>query len=106
MTTVGILGGCAPDRAPEEVQDCPDLSGLTAQAAPQKGDMTPSGQLEQALSLVGIIERRAQGCAEDAGLVWRVVERDGQAYAVTLDYNPLRVNASIRNGRVTAIVFG
>lgn len=51
--------------------------------------------------VVGMPERKAQTVVENNGWSWRVVERDGQMEAVTADYNPTRVSATIVEGVVT-----
>ncbi|MEM7337468.1 MAG: hypothetical protein AAF467_02405 [Actinomycetota bacterium] len=47
------------------------------------------------VALVGLSEAAAREAAEAAGYQWRVVHRDGQDFAVTLDYNENRVNVTI-----------
>lgn len=56
--------------------------------------------------LVGFEEAAAQACVEDAGLIWRVVARDGEYFAVTADYSPQRLNAVIEGPVVVDISVG
>jgi hypothetical protein len=44
---------------------------------------------------VGFEKQAAQACVEDAGLIWRVIARDGEYFAVTADYSPQRINAVV-----------
>jgi hypothetical protein len=55
---------------------------------------------------VGFSEKTAESCVTDAGLVWRVVGRDGELFVVTQDYNPLRVNVVIEISEVTEVRIG
>ena len=56
--------------------------------------------------LVGMAEDQAKETTESADYVFRVVSRDGEAYAVTADYRQDRVNADIVDGGVTKITVG
>ena len=56
--------------------------------------------------LVGFDETAAQTCVEDAGLIWRVVARDGEYFGVTADYSPQRINAVIEDAIVMEITVG
>jgi hypothetical protein len=51
-------------------------------------------------------EQAAQTCVEDAQLIWRVIARDGEYFAVTLDYSPQRINVAIDKSVVTEISVG
>ena len=61
---------------------------------------------DYAAGLIGFDEQAAQTCVEDAGLSWRVVARDGEYFAVTLDYSPQRINAAIVKSVVTETSVG
>lgn len=56
---------------------------------------------EYGQGLVGFSESAAEACATEAGLSWRVVARDGEYFAVTSDYVPLRLNVVVDNQIVT-----
>jgi hypothetical protein len=56
--------------------------------------------------LVGCGEEAARGCVEDAGLVWRVVARDGEFFVVRVDHSPQRLTAEIEASLVTKISAG
>jgi hypothetical protein len=61
---------------------------------------------DYAQQLVGFDEKAAETCVENAGLVWRVIARDGEYFAVTADYSPQRINAAIDRSVVTEISVG
>jgi hypothetical protein len=69
-------------------------------------DDVAESSLNFAQQLVGFSEKTAESCVTDAGLVWRVVERDGELFVVTQDYNPLRVNVVIEISEVTEVRVG
>lgn len=56
--------------------------------------------------LIEASEKDATQCATDMGLVSRVVKRDGESFAVTMDYSPTRVNFTIESGIVTDVTVG
>lgn len=49
---------------------------------------------------VGLAEAAAQQMASDEGVLFRLLSRDGERFAVTADYVPDRVNVEIRAGYV------
>ena len=73
--------------------------------SPSPDDVAESS-LKFAQQLVGFSEKAAESCVTDAGLVWRVVGRDGESFVVTQDYNPLRVNVVIEISEVTEVRIG
>ena len=60
----------------------------------------------EAVSLVGMAEAAALREAQARGWRVRVVGRDGEAYAVTMDYSAGRLNFTITNGVITASTVG
>lgn len=56
--------------------------------------------------LIGLEESLARSCVEGSNLLWRVVARDDEAFAVTFDYRSNRVNAVIEDSLVTDISIG
>jgi hypothetical protein len=69
-------------------------------------DKAAESTLNYAEQLEGFSEATAEACVTEAGLVWRVVGRDGEIFAVTLDYAPQRINAVIEKSVVTEISVG
>ena len=61
---------------------------------------------EQAATLIGKTEVVAEAYAHDNGWVWRIGRRDGEQFALTMDYSESRVTVSIDNAIVTEAVVG
>ncbi len=61
---------------------------------------------EQANTLLGMSEAEATSTAESNGWVVRVAARDGEQFALTMDYNSLRVNLTVDGGVVTDVFIG
>jgi hypothetical protein len=55
----------------------------------------------QDLELEGLSEEEAVQVAADNNVLFRVVERDGEPLAMTMDYRPGRINATVEAGVVT-----
>jgi hypothetical protein len=72
----------------------------------QRFDKVAESTLKDAKQLEGSSEAAAEARVSEAGLVWRVVGRDGEMFAVTLDYSSERVNAVIDHSVVTEISVG
>lgn len=60
----------------------------------------------RALQLIGMKESGAEVCAAANKWLYRVGERDGEPFAVTMDYRPNRVTVSVRSGIITAVTVG
>ncbi len=56
--------------------------------------------------LIGMTELSAQSYAHEKGWPYRVGERDGQFFPVTMDYCPTRVTFSITNGLIYKVMVG
>lgn len=61
---------------------------------------------DQADLLIGMVEADAEACAQDLGWQWRVGERDGEFYALTMDYRPDRVTVQIQKGIIYLVNVG
>lgn len=78
-------------------------------STPADGDVAPSGEVTRAeaeavgTAYVGLTEEEAQSQAEVDGRPFRVGERDGEQFALTEDYVPGRVTATITDGVVTEV---
>ncbi len=57
-------------------------------------------------NLKGQDEKEAVKQITAIGMIPRIVERDGQHFIHTCEYNPNRVNLSITEGKVTAAANG
>jgi len=91
------LAGCGND----------DPSPATDRACPAADDADLS-EVSQARAelLLGYSEADAQRCAETLGWGFRVGERDGEPFALTMDYRFNRVNVVVNDDIVTAISVG
>lgn len=56
--------------------------------------------------LVGMASNQAESCALDAGYTWRVFEKDGEQFALTMDYRVTRINVKIEQGIITEAYSG
>jgi hypothetical protein len=61
---------------------------------------------EEANTLLGMSEQEATSTAEANGWVVRVAARDGEQFALTMDYNPKRVNLTVNNDVVSDVFIG
>ncbi len=77
--------------------------GSSVVTAPQ-GNIVISA--EQAATLIGKTESIAEAQAHANGWVWRVGRRDGEQFALTMDYCECRVTVSIDDDKVTEAVVG
>jgi hypothetical protein len=70
--------------------------------------VTGSARSPQAVAarLVGLDEPTARAVAEERDCAFRVVRRDGVSLPVTMDMRLNRINATVENGRVTAVEVG
>lgn len=104
-----VATGCSPT-PPSVAGTCPAAPAVSeAVVAPDDQewfDKVAESTLNYAKQLEGFSEVAAESCVKEAGLVWRVVGRDGEWFAVTLDYSPQRVNAVITNSIVTEVSVG
>jgi len=108
LAVVISAGGCVELETKTVETKCPDFAlAIGEQGPPSKpknGEVTPFEAT--ARELIGLSESDAQGCINQAGLSVRVVYRDGEWFAVTLDYRPDRINMSIEEGFVVDVTLG
>lgn len=90
------LVACSSSEQTQTATACPvaDVADATA--------ITP----ERAELLVGFAENDAEKCAADLGWAYRVGSRDGEDFAMTLDFSQQRVTVTVTLGVVTAIAVG
>jgi hypothetical protein len=73
---------------------------------PDPVDWSGPVSLEVVAKIVGLGEVEAVELLESAGLVWRVIARDGEWFMVTKDFSPDRVNLTFEAGVVTDATLG
>lgn len=54
-------------------------------------------------AILGLNEREAENVLTSQGLLMRVVNRDGEEFFVTCDFDPQRVNVSVKEGEVVEV---
>jgi hypothetical protein len=104
-----VPAGCstAPPSVTETCPAFPAISDLPPSPDDSEWlDKTEKSTLSFARQLEGFTEKAAESCVLAAGLTWRVIGRDGEMFAVTLDYSPRRVNAVIKESLVTDVSTG
>lgn len=68
--------------------------------------VTPPDSSPDVADYVGLSEREAQTKAKDQQQTIRIAGRDGECFALTMDYRPDRVNLYLEDDRVAAATLG
>lgn len=89
---------------------CSSSNNSTSSTFGGSVETTPQGNIvisaTQAATLIGKTESIAEAEALSNGWVWRIGRRDGEQFALTMDYCECRVTVSIDNDIVTEAVVG
>jgi hypothetical protein len=98
-----VFGATGCSNSSATVTGCPDPIPVydIEQGAESDFEMmekAAEGVNEFAQGLIGMAEAEAEKCVDDAGLDWRIYERDGEMFALTMDYRFDRVNVKIEKG--------
>lgn len=97
LLAVVLLSSCGDEPASVSTsRECPPVD---------VADQTEITQVRAEL-LLGFSEADAQQCSTELGWAFRVAERDGESFALTMDYSPQRVNVVVSADQVTAISVG
>jgi hypothetical protein len=110
----GYAGRYTVSALPDEymqVADAVDAVPMTEVPVPETDtgaavDPTTAITQESADVLVGMAEADATQAAESKGWVVRVGSRDGEDFALTMDYRTDRVTLTVKSDKVTAVVVG
>lgn len=78
------------------------ISGTCPTFIKNENEVTQS----RADQLIGLSERAGELCAEVNGWGYRVVQRDGEDFAVTMDYRSNRINVKVRDGKIFEVTVG
>jgi hypothetical protein len=70
------------------------------------GEIMQDISSDEANTLLGMSESEATSTAESNGWVVRVAVREGEQFALTMDFNSRRVNLTVENGVVTYVFVG
>lgn len=100
---------------PDNFQSCKDAGGLILESYPEKcsingktfvaPNQSVEGGSDQSTNIdvtpyIGLNEQDALTKADEANRVARIVERDDEALAVTMDFSPGRLNIFVKDGKV------
>ena len=80
--------------------------GNTAGTCPEKLSDEIEISEKRASQLVGLSERAGELCAELNGWLYRIVQRDGEDFAVTMDYRTNRVNVKVKADKIFEVTVG
>lgn len=109
-TALLILTACSATSSEQTTFDnCPnlDLSTIAVDdTSAQYMDEVAKLVQESTNELIGKSEKNVEYCAAFEGLAYRVAARDGEFYALTMDYSPTRINVEIEKDIVTKISVG
>lgn len=107
------LVGCSATPEPAAPSGTPVASPSVEASAPPEGSLfNPTDDAQSAADLAadlvvdGATEKEAITDIEKAGFTYRVVARDGEAFPVTADYSPERINIEVRDGYVVSSFTG
>ena len=109
-TSLLILTACSATSSEQtNFDNCPnlDLSTIAVDdTSAQYMDEVAKLVQESTNELIGKSEKNVEYCAAFEGLAYRVAARDGEFFALTLDYSPTRINVEIEKDIVTKISVG
>jgi len=107
LAAAALLSGCGSNDDGTEPGAGGTATSSTPLASNTEEPTMDDAQVEQlAASVVGMSEDDAVKAITDAGCTSRVVERDGEKFPVTMDLNPMRVNLTITDSKVTKATVG
>ncbi len=105
-----VLAGCANISAPNEnSSSCPKVDLAQINAAPDSDvyfEQAAKIVQEQSQAFIGLTEANAELCAVQNNLGFRVGSRDGEFFALTMDYIPTRVTVDVEKNLVVKIQAG
>ncbi len=103
-----LLTSCASS-SPQSFDNCPKLDLTSISSDPQSAqyfDEVAKLVGQTIKPLIGKTEKNVEYCASLEGLSYRVAARDGEFYALTMDYSPTRINVEIEKEKVIKISVG
>ncbi len=92
-----LIGACGDDDSDAS------SSTTTTSTTPSSAPLTAVDEFPEYL---GLTEAEAAAQAESDGVPSRVIQREGEELAVTLDFNPDRLNFVIEDGVVVSVTTG
>ena len=103
---IAALIACTPGTGDEAAQDTPASQGAGGDAPPSLRCAPEGVEREPVQHFVGLTENAANERAGADGYRVRIVGRDGECFAVSLDAQPDRLNVQIWQGTVTDASLG
>ena len=107
LLVVGLIVFLQTQNSPKvyDFQTCKNAGGAILESYPEKcllggKSFVNESSASKENDYIGLSEQAAMDKAKNAGLPHRVVERDSQWLAVTMDYVIGRLNFHVRDGRV------
>ena len=107
--TLMATTGCASLFGQPEPRPKPSASPSATATSPSGEtdfEKTAAETLVFAQTLIGMKEKDAKAAITAKGYTYRIVERDGEHFIVTMDYSPTRINLSITKGIITDVSVG
>jgi hypothetical protein len=105
-----LLTSCAQSsNSAQEYSNCPTIELSQINSSPENPDyfdQTAKLVEKETQSLVGLTEENVEYCAVLNNLDYRVGARDGEFFALTLDYIPTRITVEIEKKIVVKIQVG
>ena len=107
LLVVGLILFLQTQSSPKvyDFQTCKNAGGALLESYPEKcmlngKSFVNESQAGKENDYIGLTEQAAMDKAKNAGLPHRVVERDDESLAVTMDYVMGRLNFHVRDGHV------
>jgi hypothetical protein len=101
------LSACADSEAVREVpQEALGVPSQPSDADSQNFDTAPAERVAREIVEQKLREPFAIDLITREGLTYRVVERDGEQYMVTMDYSPQRLNLVVTDQVITEAYVG
>ena len=96
---------CVAQWGTSEIKKDEDWSeyGVCKLANGEEKDEWEFYRASQGAEYLGLSVAEAQAKARENGVDFRIAEEDGKANALTADLRPGRVNATVKNGKVTSV---
>lgn len=113
VVALGVITSCATDAQDSRGVPSPPGSPSASSPAPSGNPCIGEGGPTEApdsepdtAPYLGLTEQDASDLAKDNGLTLRVAGRDGECFALTMDYRVDRVNVYLDDAVVTAASIG
>lgn len=105
-----VLTSCGNNSAStKDISECPIVDLTQVTVAPDSDvffEQTAKLVQEQSQLFIGLTEANAEVCALQNNLGYRVGSRDGEFFALTMDYSPTRITIDVEKNLVVKIQVG